>query len=377
MPGPQLLVKLPRTALAILACALVAGLPGCQRKPHFVSASADSSLAGWHDSLPGQVRVLQERWSAGGAGEDAARLTAEVLLRDLRAHVGADPGVSWERRARALLDSLDVGAEFAGAPCVLIVNFFSRSDPTAGSWPWIFWCGEGGADSASVILAQSVEGQNLSLVTAASRGLASGSTMPSPLPAAPHGIAALFARRSGSGQQPMLMTWRAGARLELAQALGPDSLGGVGTGAFESPGDSGVVLATRTWQPTPRFDECATCPHLFRLRRFRWGVDGFARVEDQIVASPYVAFVQLIQALTAGDRDAALRRVTGSALLEAARRADWASFRGPWRAAPGREEGGDQMVFYRGPSEAWKVHFVRRGGEWLVGSLEPTTRVIE
>jgi len=375
MPGPQPFVKLPRAALAILACALVAALSGCQRKPQFVPASADSSLAGWHDSLAGQVRVLQERWSAGGAGEDAARLTAEVLLRDLRAQVGADPGVSWERRARALLDSLDVGAEFAGAPCVLIVNFFSRSDPTAGSWPWVFWCAGGTGDSTARILAQSVEGQNLSLLAVASRGLGGGSAMPSP--AAPRSIAALFARRSGSGQQPTLMTWRVGARLELAQALGPDSLGGVGTGAFESHGDSGIVLATRTWQPTPRFDECATCPHVFRLRRFRWGADGFARVEDQIIASPYVAFVQLIQALTAGDRDAALRRVTGSALLEAARRADWASFRGPWRAAPGREEDGDQMIFYRGPSEAWKVHFVRRGTDWLVDSFAPTTRVIE
>ena len=375
MPGPQPFVKLSHTALAILACALVAALPGCQRKPQFVPASADSALTVPRDSLAGQVRALQERWGAGGAGEDAARLTAEVLLRDLRAQVGADPGVSWERRARALLDSLDVGAEFAGAPCVLVVNFFSRSDPTAGSWPWVYWCGEGGADSGSVILAQSVEGQNLSLVAVASRGLAGASAMPSP--AAPRGIAALFARRSGSGQQPMLMTWRAGPRLELAQALGPDSLGGVGTGAFESHGDSGVVLATRTWQPTPRFDECATCPHVFRLRRFRWGADGFARVEDQLIASPYVAFVQLIQALTAGDRNAALRRVTGSALLEAARRADWATVRGSWRAAPGSEEDGDQMVFYRGPSEAWKVHFVRRGGDWLVDSFAPTTRVIE
>ena len=262
------------------------------------------------------MRLLQERWSAPGGGEEAARLTAQVLLQDLRVRLAAESQAAWEGRARALLDSLDVGAELVDSRCALGVNFFSRGDPTAGSWPWFFWCG------GTSVQAQAVEGAGMSLVGLASRGL---SVEPAAAPR-PAGIAGLFARRAGSGQQPLLLVWRvAGQRLELAQTLGPDSLGGVGTGAFESPADSVVLLATRTWRPTPRFDECATCPHVYHQRRFRWGLEGFERLEDALVPTPYVAFVQLIQALTAGDRDGALQLVTRPALVESARRAGWAT----------------------------------------------------
>ncbi len=368
MPRPRLWQSV---APALLALALVA-LAGCQRKPQFVPASADTSIAGRRDSLAQQVQALQERWSEGGAGEDAARLTAQALLRDLRARPSGGSGAAWEERARALLDSLDVGAEFASAPCALVVNFFARSDPEAGSWPWAFWCAGGTRDSAARILAQAVEGQSLSLVALASRGLGGP-----PRPASPPAIAALFTRRSGSGQQPLLMAWRAGARLDLAQTLGADSLGGVGTGSFESPGDSGIVLTTRTWQPTPQFDECATCPHVFRVHRFRWSAAGFQRFADEVIPSPYTTFTQLIRALVAGDHGQALGLVSGPAVLEAAVRAGWATYRGVWRAAPESEEAGDVMDFYRGTNEAWKVRFVRRGNDWLVDSLEPTTQVIE
>jgi len=354
--------------LALLAGCLVGALSGCQRQPRFVPASADSALVSPRDSLEQEVRRLRERWDAPGQGEEAARVTAQLLLRDLRARLALEPRGSWDQRARDLLDSLDVGAEVAGAPCAMLVNLFARSNPSAGSWPWAFWCGPGG------IVAQPVEGQGAGLVSVSARGLFGDP----PVPPGPPGLAALFARRTGGGQQPLLMVWRvAGERLEPAQTLGADSLGVVGTGVFESEGDSVVVLATRTWRYTPRFDECATCPHVLRLRRFRWGLEGFRRVDERIVPSPYVSFVQLIQALTAGDRDAALQVVASPGLVESARRADWAVVRGPWRVAPGSEAGAGEMVFYRGSDEAWKVRFVRRGEDWLVDSFEPTARAIQ
>jgi hypothetical protein len=385
MPGPRRFVPVPlrvpgasarRLAPPVLAVVLVAALgattgaalSGCSRQPRFVPASADSSLAVASDSLAEQVRILNERWSAAGGGEEAARLTAQVLLQDLRVRLAAEPQSSWEGRARVLLDSLDVGAELASAGCALAVNFFSRSDPATGSWPWVFWCG------GATVQAQAVEGAGMGLVGLAARGLSaeladSGSA---------RGIAALFARRAGSGQQPLLLAWRiAGERLELAQTLGPDSLGGVGAGAFGTAGDSVAVLTTRTWEPTPRFDECATCPHVFHQRRFRWALEGFERFEDALVPTPYVTFVQLIQALTAGDRDGALERVTRPALVESARRAGWATVKGSWRAAPGSDERADELIFYRGLDEAWKVRFERQGVNWRVNSFEATTRVIE
>ena len=385
VPGLRLFVPVPlpapgasarRLAPALLAVVFVAALgvtlgvalSGCSRQPRFVPASADSSRAVAGDSLAVQVRILNERWSAAGGGEEASRLTAQVLLQDLRARLAAEPRFSWEERARALLDSLDVGAELASSRCALGVNFFSRSDPTAGSWPWIFWCG------GAAVQAQAVEGAGMGLVGLAARGLSGAVADSGKSP----GIAALFARRAGGGQQPLLLTWRvAGARLELAQTLGPDSLGGVGTGAFEAPGDTAVVLGTRTWRPTPRFDECATCPHVYHERRFRWGLEGFERLEDALVPTPYVTFVQLIQALTTGDRDAALQLVTRPALVESARRADWATVKGSWRAAPGSGERSDELVFYRGANEAWKVRFERHGSGWRVDTFEATARVIE
>jgi hypothetical protein len=367
----------PRRAPALLALALLALVPGCNRKPHFVPAAADSALTVSRDSLAEQVRTLQQRWSAGGQGEEASRLTAELLLGDLRAHPEDGTSPAWEQRARALLDSLDVGAEFASGGCVLAVNFFARGDPAAGSWPWVYWCapGKGGV----TVQTQAVEGQGMGLIGAVARGLSGGpdSLARGHAPPGAPGIAALFARRSGGGQQPLVMVWRVGARLELVQTLGADSLGGVGTVAFETPGDSGVALTARTWRPTPHFDECATCPHVYHVRRFRWGLEGFQGVDDQIVPAPYVTFVDFIRALTAGDREGALHRVVQPSLVEAARRAGWATVKGSWRPAPGSEGSADEMVFYRGAGEAWKVRFARRGEDWLVESFEPTTRVIE
>ncbi len=357
-----------RVAVALLAGGLAVAAAGCQRQPRFVPASADSTLVTSRDSLEQQVRVLRQTWDEPGQGAEAARVTADLLLRDLRARLAIEPLGSWEARTRDLLDSLDLGAEVAGAPCAMVVNFFSRSDPSAGSWPWAYWCGSAG------VAAQAVEGQGANLVSVSGRGLFGDP----PVPPGPPGIAALFSRRSGRGQQPLLMVWRvAGERLELAQTLGPDSLGVVGSGTFEREGDSVVVLATRTWRYTPRFDECATCPHVMRLRRFRWGADGFHGAGESVVPSPYASFVQLIQALTAGDHGAALATVTSPAVLESAVQAGWGDVRGTWRAAPGSDAGADDMVFYRGDNEAWQVHFARRGDAWLVDSFQPVARALE
>jgi len=149
--------------VAALGLAFGGALSGCSRQPRFVPASADSSLAAGEDSLAERVRVLNERWSSPGGGEEAARLTAQVLLQDLRVRLAAETPAAWEGRARTLLDSLDVGAELAGSTGALAVNFFSRSDPAAGSWPWVFWIG------GTTVQAQAVEGAGMGLVGLAAR----------------------------------------------------------------------------------------------------------------------------------------------------------------------------------------------------------------
>jgi hypothetical protein len=347
-----------RRAGALLAGVLA--LAGCSREPRFVPASADSALAAGPDAFAEQVRAVQQQWTGGEAGPEAARASAELLLADLRARA-AGPG---EARARELLDSLGIGAECAGAPGALAVNFFSRSDPSAGSWPWLFW------DDAGTLQAQAVEGRGMSLVALAARGLGADTT------AAP-GIAALFDRRAGGGSQPFVVGWSAAAGLEQLQTLGPDSLGGVGTGAFESGPDGATYLSARTWRATPRFDECSTCPHVVHERRFRWDLDGFRRVEDRVVPSPYATFVDFVHALAAGDRAAALDCVTRPELVGLAQEAGWATAGAPWRVAPGQGEREDELVFYRGAREAWKVGFDRGPDGWRVDVIAAAPRVIE
>lgn len=377
-----------RRAGALLA-ALMA-LAGCSREPRFVPASADSALVAGGDAFAERARVVQQQWAGAEGGPDAARLSAELLLADLRARFAGEPAGAWEERARELLDSLGIGAECAGAPGALAVNFFSRSDPSAGSWPWLFW-----SDSGTIV-ARAVEGSGMSLVAVASRGLggAPGDRGTRALPgsaapvqgagpavgdtsAAPPAIAALFSRRTGGGSQPFVMVWLAATGLEQTQTLGPDSLGGVGAGAFESGAGGATYLATRTWRPTPRFEECSTCPHVVHERRFLWELEGFRRVEDRVAPSPYAAFVDLIHALGAGDHDAALACVTRPELLAQAQEAGWAAAGAPWRAAPGRAEREDEMVFYRGPREAWKVGFDHGPDGWRVDVITAVPRVIE
>jgi hypothetical protein len=188
-------------------------------------------------------------------------------------------------------------------------------------------------------------------------------------------LAVLWGRRAGAGQQPLLLTWRhaRGGRWDLAQTLGPDSLGGTGTGQFDDHD-----LVTRTFRATPYFDECATCPHVLHERRFEWGPSGFTRTDDRVVASPYATFTAFISALVAGDRDAAQEQVADPSLVEFARRYEWHDpALGRWRPAPGTEASAPEMTFFRGRNDAFHVTFQPRGPRWVVLGFESTTRSVE
>ena len=363
-----------------LLLALAAG--GCGRRTTLSRAGADSSEASARDSIALLARDAQSGWESG-APEDAARTSAALLLADLARH----PADHWEVRTHTLLDSLAIGADVVTVPCLEAVNFFTRANPDAGSWPYLFWCGDARPHS------QEIEGRGLHLVSAALAPVSvstPGEWEPVRPPFAPRrktthalsasasAVALLFSHRAGGGQQPLVMVWshaRSDDPWNLVQTLGADSLGGVGTGEFE-PGDT-LTLVTRTYQPSRGFDECTTCPHLFRTRRFRWRDSGFVRIEEQRVSSPYATFVLFIAALSVDDRDAAERVVTDPDLVERARRLEWGRPKGAWRVAPETDETAAHMVFFRGREEAYRVEFTPQGGDWKISGFEPTARNIE
>lgn len=357
----------PRPLHSICACALaMAALAGCHRRPQFTPGSDNDSTA-VSDSATARLQSLSDRWEQPDGGDDAARLTGAVLLEDLRAHARAEPQLDWADRARSLLDSLGIGAEVAGTRCALAVNLFARSNPGAGSWPWAFWCGARGIEG------HSIEGGGMALLAVSARGLYGQPPKPPGTP----GVAVLFGRRAATGAQPILYAYRPEeGGLELAQTLGPDSLGGAGTGAFETVTDT-VVLTTRTWRGTPHFDECPTCPHVERVHRFRWAERGFERVADATVPSPYATFVGFIAALMGGDASGAEARVSDPVLVDAAKRAQFDQPRGSWRVAPQTDPRAGEITFFRGGSEAWHVRFERRGADWVIAAFEPTSRTVE
>jgi len=363
-PGPVRAAGVPARALTLalaLALAASAGCGGCHRDIRFAPGEADSTHVG-ADSLRVLLRNTQDLWESDG-GEEAAKLSALVLRVDLQAHAG-EP---WGGRARRLLDSLDIGAELASDDRVLAANFFSRSRPDAGAWPWLFWHARGG------IAARALAGRNLQLLHVASR-------VDGDDPSAWSQVAVLFGRRGAVGQEPVLTLWGrpGGDSWAPLQTLGPDSLGGAGTVSIEGNGDTSTVLVARTFRGMPRFEECATCPHVYELHRFRWGPAGFVRIEDVAVPSPYSAFVRFILALGNGDPDAAGRLVSDPAALEQAKLFDFGALpKGLWRAAPASDENAGSMVFFRGQQEAYQVTFEPRGSEWLILSIKPTTRSIE
>jgi hypothetical protein len=356
------------TLAGTLALALAAIVSGCSRQ-RYTPLPADSTAVVKPDSFALVVRDAQQAWDQPAGGEEASRLTAALLLADLRAHAAVGGGFSWSDRARVLIDSLAIGAEIADARCAMVVNLFSRANPEQGSWPWLYWCGREGIEM------QRIEGKGLRLMAVASRGLEPGAPE---LPLAPR-VAAVYTRRAGLGLQPVLMAWsptpgRAGWQLQ--QTLGPDSLGGVGETEFQSA-DTSVTLIARTFRPMPRFDECASCPHAWREARFDWRPEGFARVTDQMLPSPYATFGLLVNALAANDLELARTCVTDPALVEQAVALGFGQTRGNWRTAPGTSDRAREIVFLRGRNEAYQVRFARLGDAWKVEGIAATQMVIE
>jgi len=347
---------------AVVALAALAWLvPSCQRKPQFVPATGDSTAVGSPDSASVRLRRAQEQWESGP--DDSA---AAEVARALADRLAAEPSTHWKERVEALLDSLGIGGEAAEADCLVGVNLFSRADPTGGSWPYLFWCADQGP------LYQPIEGGGVHLLGVVARGKATGN--------AGRMAGMLTASRAISGEQPLLTVWQlppSANRWRLVQTLGPDSLGGVGSGEFESDADTAVELVTRTYRTPRYFEECPTCPHMYRLHRFHWGALEFERTERSVVASPYATFVQFIQALMADDRASAAAFSTGQGVLDQAIRLGWGMARGAWRVAPGMDESPTRMIFFRGEQEAYAVHFAQQGQGWMVAGIEAVPRTLE
>jgi hypothetical protein len=349
------------TLLRLAAIGLVVALAGtgCDRKPRLVPRSAADSLSSQEDSVAILARDASQQWESGQP-DQAAAISARVVRARLAASASA---TNWGDRTRSLLDSLGIACEVAGSGSIAVVNLFSRAEPEGSAWPYFFWSEPDG------VRLQPLEGRNMRLLDASTRGFEGAAAGDSAQ------LAVLWGRRAGAGLQPLLLTWHhaRGGRWDLAQTLGPDSLGGTGSGQFDHQD-----LVTRTFRATPYFDECATCPHVLHERRFEWAPQGFTRVDDTIVASPYATFATFIAALVAGDRDTAQECVSDPSLVEFARRYEWhdASL-GRWRVAPGTEANAPEMVFFRGRTDAFRVTFQPRGARWVVLGFESTTRSVE
>ncbi len=351
-------------AAAALAALLAAGAlaPGCQRKPSLVPASADTSGGGNVDSFTVYARQATESWESG-AGDEAAGLSARVVREALLAR----PNAPWVDRTRGVLDSLGSAGEVAGGDQAEVMNLFSRTDPQGDSWPYLLW------HEKAVPRVQAIEGHGMHLMDVATRGFGAGA------PGDSAQAAVLWGKRAGTGQQPVVMVWRyaRGGRWDLLQTLGADSLGGTGSGEFANT-DSVRELLVRTYRPTPYFDECATCPHVFHERRFGWGPAGFTRLDEHAVPSPYSTFAAFIAALVANDRDRAAQLVVDNSLIDFARHFEWnLAGRGRWRVAPATDESAIEMVFLRGAHDAYRVRFEAQEGEWVIAGFEPTARDIE
>ncbi len=353
------MIAVPRRVGASVLVLLAVLAASCERRTTLVPPPGDSTAVLSGDSSRALIRDVQRAWDQRADLEQAADLTSKLLLDEFRR---IEPA-GWVDRAEALCDSLGIGVETAGSSCALAVNLFLRSDPAAGSWPYLLWC------SGRDVRLHALEGRNLRLLGAAARA-DSGA-------ADPTSFVALYARSRGSRLEPLLNLWtrpRAGD-WRLFQTLGPDSLGGTGSAELVN-GSSGVEVVTRTYHTPPGFEECPTCPHVFWTHRFRWGEIGFERLGDAPVPSAYATFVQFIQALSRGEGDPVIY-VTDPALIDEARRLEWQSPRGAWRIAPKSEEAGNELTFFRGPQEAYLVRFVTRDEEYLISGFEIVPRTVE
>ncbi len=346
--------------LVLLAAACAAA--GCTRRTELVPASADSSMHAPADSFAVLAREATDRWESG-MNDEAAEKSSRLVVQALTLR----PNGPWPDRARGVLDSLGIGAEAAGNARATVVNMFSRSDPEGPSYPYLYWHQKDG------LRLQAIESRGLHLTDVATHAFAHDDT-----PQDSSQTAVLWGKRVGGGQQPQVTVWRyVHGRWDLLQSLGADSLGGTGSGEFAS-NDSSAELQTRTFHPAAYFDECPTCPHVYRARRFRWSDAGFTRLDDRAVPSPYSTFTAFIGALVANDRERAMPLVAETPLIDFARRFDWQSpGKGRWRVAPATGETASQMVFFRGQNEAYRVTFEPRDGDWVIAGFEPTNRNLE
>ena len=354
----------PAVALAVLASlAALASLTGCDRTPRLVPSASDSTVALTADSTALYVQWARAHWESPEEGDEAARLTARLLLDHLRVHPGEPVGAA----AREFVDSLGLAAEVAGRDPA-VVNLFARSDPYGGSWPFLLWRDRGVARSQPL----EAGGMHLSGVGVEPPGADEG--------AKAQRIVVLFSGLGAAGQQPFAFVWQRppeGASWGLAQSLGTDSLGRTGTAHVLEGSPDGAAIETRAYSVERGFEECPSCPHVYRTRRFRWAATGLVMASDVVEHTPYAAFVQLIRAVVAGDRDAAGRWVADGSVLSAADGYEWGRPKGLWRLAPGAVAGASDLVLFRGSQEAYRVHFVPRGEDWVVTGFEPTSRSLE
>jgi hypothetical protein len=193
-------------------------------------------------------------------------------------------------------------------------------------------------------------------------------------------IAVVFLGSGPAGQQPFAFVWERPANAgiwRLAQSLGSDSLGRTGNARVLDGGGDGAVVETRTYSIERGFEECASCPHVYRVRRFRWDSPGLVTVSARAERTPYATFVQFIQALAGGDRGTAEQLVADGSLLSTADGYGWGIAKGRWRLAPGMAATSSDLLIFRGNQEAYRVHFAPRGDDWVISGFEPSNRSLE
>ena len=345
-----------------MLCVCFVVVAGCNRKPRFVPPGGDSTGAYAFDSTTVLAQDVSDLWdratdrrSVSEASSATVRLARQFLL--VRGGPVLSDGLA------AYLDSIGVGVEVAADrrdSNTAAANFFARTSPEAGSEPWILW--RDGSD----VRYQAVEGRGLRLFQMASRSYPANE------------VALLFGRPASGGFNPLLLVLRRTSRggWQIAQSVGTDSLGGTGRVEFGRQ-DSTIIARARTYRSAPRFEECASCPHLYRQRVLEWDRDGFHIASDRLEPSQYQAFVEFIDAVSLGDSRLASSFTTNPGVLRDALRFGWDHSVGPWRVAPGLDSGGDTIIFYRGSKEAYRVSFELNDGNWFVAAIEPTTRAIE
>ena len=347
-----------------LSCALLVGaaatLTGCNRKPQLVPAGADSTAAIPSDSTALYVQIARDAWQSGDDNSRAADLTARLILNRMRADKGQTLGTA----AREFVDSLGMGAEVSGRDPA-VVNLFSRSDPTGGSWPFLFW------RDAGTVHYQPLDASGLHLSGLAVEPVEAGKAQR---------VATLFLGSGANGQQPFAFVWTrppSGQSWRLTQSLGTDSLGRSGNARIVEGSPDGTVLEARTYTVERGFEECAACPHVYRVRRLRWDTPGLVTASLTPEHTPYATFVQFIAALTAGDRATAQQLVADGSLVGAAEGYGWGTSKDRWRLAPGMTATSTELLIFRGAQQAYRVHFSARGDDWAITAFEPTSRSLE